>query len=341
MSAEPKMARPLVSTIIPAYNCERYVAEAVESVLSQSYQPQEVIVVDDGSTDGTRRVLESFGSAITLIHQKNAGEPAARNTGMRRARGEFIACLDGDDLWIPGKLELQMNYFDEHPEVGLVYSDLTLFNESGVVQESVNAWLNLSAPSGYIFPRLFAETLFGSGTVIFRKACLERTGPFDERFFVGSDYEMWLRMARFFQFGYVDRPLLKYRHHAAMATRGTGRILQDGMPWEARVITRTLELFPEIRQELGESTVRRRLARPYYYLGCSWLDRGNHAEARRMLARALHYRPMHLHCQLRYLATFLTPAQVSRAKNLYHRISRRGTSTKAKGNEESRAQAAG
>ena len=312
-----------VSVVIPAYNCARYVAEAVESVLNQSCRPLEIIVVDDGSKDNTTEILKTFEDRIVYIYQENAGEPAARNTGIRRAQGEFIAFLDADDLWLPDKLNLQMNYFDNHPEVALVYSDMKFFDETGIVHESVKEWLKMSPPSGHIFPQLFTETLFGSGTVIFRKACVDRVGFFDELFLVGSDYEMWLRMARHFQFGYVDRPLLMYRHHPAMATRGLGRVLQNGIPWEALVIKKALMLYPQVEKELGRSAVRRRLARPYYYLGITSLNRSSHVEARKLLASSLRHWPWSLRCQIRYLATFFTPAQISKLKNLYRRVTRR------------------
>ena len=317
----PDVGTASVSVVIPAYNCARYIGETLESVLKQSYRPCEIIVVDDGSTDDTQRVLEKYRNHIIYIHQENAGEPAARNTGIRRARGEFIAFLDADDLWLPDKLKFQMDYFEKHPEAALVYSDMKLFDETGIVHESVKEWLRMSPPSGYVFPELFAETLFGSGTVIFRKVCVEQVGFFDESFLVGSDYEMWLRMARHYEFGYVDRPLLMYRHHATMATRGLGKALQNGISWEAKVINKILMLYPEAEGELGRSAVRRRLARPYFYLGVSRLDHGDHVEARSLFGGSLRQWPWSLRCQLRYLATFLNPVQLCRMKALYHRIS--------------------
>src|SRR5215467_12464584 len=315
-----------VSVVIPAYNCARYIEEMLESVLNQSYRAEEVIVVDDGSTDGTRSVLEKYCNLIKYIHQENAGEPAARNTGIRQASGNCIAFLDADDFWLPDKLKIQMDYLEKHPEVALVYSDMKIFDETGIVHESVKEWLKMSPPSGYIFRELFAETLFGSGTVIFRKACIDQVGFFDETFLVGSDYEMWLRMARHFKFGYVDKPLLMYRHHATMATRGLGRALQNGVPWEGRVIDKLLTLYPEVEKELGRSAVRRRLARPYLYLGLSSLSHGNHVEARCLFDRSLQEWPWSLRCQLRYAATFLKPAQLARLKELYHWLLRHAAS---------------
>jgi glycosyltransferase involved in cell wall biosynthesis len=331
-----------VSVVIPAYNCAEYIAETLESVLNQSYRAHEIIVVDDGSTDDTysivTRFVGNYQNQIVCIRQRNAGEPAARNTGIRRATGDFIAFLDADDLWLPDKLEIQMHYFEEHPEVSLAYSDMKVFTETGIIHESVSKWLKMAPPSGYVFPQLFAETLFGSGTVVFRKNCVKQVGLFDESFLVGSDYEMWLRMARHFHFGYVDKPLLMYRHHAGMATRGLGKTLQDGVPWEGKVINKILRLYPVAEKEIGRSAVRRRLARPYFFLGVGSLNHGNHAEARLLFGRSLRQWPWSLRCQLRYAATFLQPAQLAWIRCLYHSILRRSAFAEITGRRGSRVQ---
>jgi glycosyltransferase involved in cell wall biosynthesis len=317
------MQRAKVSAIIPVYNCERYVCAAVESVLAQTYPLHEVIVVDDGSADGTQKALERYRNTITYIHQKNAGEPAARNTGMRHATGEYIAFLDADDLWLPEKLRLQMDLFEAHPEYSLVYTDMTTFNDTGVLVESVRSSRGRVYRSGRIFPHLFQETLFGSGSVVFRKSCIETVGGFDESFFIGSDYEMWLRMARHFEFGYVDKPLLQYRQHPEMSTRMLGQVPQEGMPWQAKVLKSILARYPEAASELGESDVNRRLGLLYMWLGRSWLDRGNHAAARKLISGALQYSPRNPRYRLAYFATFLSPSQVSKATEFYRKLRQR------------------
>src|SRR5687768_9931393 len=119
-------ATPKVSVVIPVYNRAKYVGETIESVLSQTYQDFELIVVDDGSTDGSRKVLESFGNRVTVLehpNRENRGQSAAINRGLAAARGEFVGMLDSDDLWLPRKLELQVGFLDKHPEIGLVYGN--------------------------------------------------------------------------------------------------------------------------------------------------------------------------------------------------------------------------
>jgi glycosyltransferase involved in cell wall biosynthesis len=319
------MQREKVSAIIPVYNCERYVSAAIESVLAQTYPVHEIIIVDDGSTDGTRAVLESYIGRIRYIRQEKRGVAAARNSGIVHASGDFIAFLDADDLWLADKLQLQMDFLRNHPQYGLVYSDMKTFDETGILHESVKIWLNMSPPSGWIFKELFAETLFACDATVFAKACVDRVGYFDESLAVGEDYNMWLRMARHFQIGYLDVPLTKYRQHASMTSRRIGKSLIDGVPWEVIAIKKVLNLYPQAARELGKYKVRKRLSRPYYFLGCDRLAGGDHFEARRFFSRALRYWPANWDYQIRYLATLLSPSQIESLKDLYHR-SLRGTS---------------
>jgi glycosyltransferase involved in cell wall biosynthesis len=313
------MHRAKVSVIIPAYNSELYIADALRSILAQTYLPQEIIVVDDGSCDGTARALDPFLPAIRYIYQNNGGEPAARNTGMREAKGDYIAFLDADDLWVPEKLDLQMAYLAAHPEYAFVYSDMSTFDENGIVDRSVKARFNITFPTGNIFRALFHETLFGSGTVLFHRECLEKAGYFDEELLVGSDYEMWLRMAQHVEMGVVDKPLLLYRQHSTMSTRSLGRAMRGGVPWEVLALNKVLCSYPEASQQLGRSVVKRRLAKPYADLAHTWLQQRNHKNARKLFGRAIAYSPAEWQYSLFYLATFLPPARMEGLRRLYRK----------------------
>lgn len=315
------MKKPEVSVIIPVYNCERYIAEAVESVLAQSYRDYEIIVVDDGSTDGTRRALEPYMGAIRYIYQENRGEPAARNAGIRNAAGEFIAFLDADDLWLPDKLELQIGYFDSHRDYGLVYTDDKTFDDNGIIEESVKLCRNLEQPSGWIFGQLFMENLFQTSSVILRKECIDKVGLFDETLLIGCDYHMWLRIARHFKVGYLDKPLSMYRQHTNMATRTVSRNLRNGEPWGVLVLKKILELYPETVSELGKAVVNRRLSELYFSLAYSCLDEGNASKARKLIGRALGYSPTNLRYQLYYLISLLGSSRVSTIRGIYRRLS--------------------
>jgi glycosyltransferase involved in cell wall biosynthesis len=132
------MIENLVSCIVPTYNCERFVVEAIESILGQTYAPLEVICVDDGSTDGTRALLlKRFGDRIRYVHQQNAGPATARNTGARCARGEFLAFLDSDDTWVPDKLKIQVGRLREKPEHGFCVSHVQNFWEPELAEEQI------------------------------------------------------------------------------------------------------------------------------------------------------------------------------------------------------------
>ena len=318
------MPHPTVSVIIPAYNSERYIADAVKSVLAQSYQPAEVIVVDDGSSDGTARVVQGLGNSIRSLHQANRGEPAARNLGLRNAQGEYVAFLDADDLWRPDKLKLQMDYFAAHPNCAVVYTDMSTFDDHGVVDPSVKVRFNITFPTGNIFVPLFRETLFGSGSVVFRKHCVDKVGYFDEQFLIGCDYEMWLRMSRHFEFGVVDQPLLMYRQHPQMSTRGLGRALWNGVPWEVAALAKTLRSYPEAVQELGQAAVNRRIAKVYADLAHTQFQLQEYKNARQLFAGALHYRRAPQYWAF-YLATFLSPGQIAGMRKMYKKMSGGGS----------------
>jgi len=135
MSSENAM----VSVVIPTYNRAPYVTMAIESALAQSYQDYEIIVVDDGSTDGTRDVLEPYRDRIRYMYQDNKGVSAARNTGIQESRGEWIAFLDSDDEWLPNKLEIQIGYVKSYPEICLVAANMTVIKPHGDTVSLFNA----------------------------------------------------------------------------------------------------------------------------------------------------------------------------------------------------------
>jgi glycosyltransferase involved in cell wall biosynthesis len=313
------MSSARITALIPTYNCAQYICETVDSVLAQTYPAHEIIVVDDGSTDRTQEVLAQYKTKIRYIRQVNAGPPAARNTGIAHATGDFIALLDSDDLWVPRKLELQMNYVDNYPECGLVYTDMKTFDDTGIIEESVKVSRNLTLPSGRIFPQMFVETLFQTSAVLIRKSCIDRVGGFDTSLRMGDDYEFFLRIARHYELGYVDEPLVLYRQHPSQGTRTWGKLLQKGVPWEFLVLRKILDTYPEVIREMGKSSVEQRLSKPYFALAYACLTDGDHANARKLLREAVRYWPSNLAYIRYYVMTFLTPRTVARVKGLYEK----------------------
>lgn len=326
------MKQATVTAVIPVYNNEAYIAAAVQSVLSQTRLPTEIVVVDDGSTDGTADALSSFRNEIKYVHQQNQGEPSARNRGVRESTSEYVAFLDGDDLWRPNKLELQMKYLEAHPDCALVYTDMCTFNENGIIDASVKERLGISLPSGRIFPALFMRALFGSGSVVFRKECVDKVGYFDEDLLIGSDYEMWLRIAWHFDLAAVDQPLLMYRYHEAMSTRGLGFKMFNGVPWESAVISKILQRYPEAVEKLGRFKVKRRMSKPYAGLAYANFRRSEYKDARALMRKALAYSPMNGSYWLLYGATFMHPRQIAATRNLYRKLSSSRTSHDSEAN---------
>ena len=155
-----------------------------------------------------------------------------------------------------------------------------------------------------------------------RKHAAEAIGAFNESFLIGCDTEMWLRMSRHYEFGYVDKPLVMYRQHAQMATQTLASIPQGGMPWLAKVLNRTLELYPEIWEELGEAAVNRRLAIPYAWLGRTLMTQGNHVEGRKLLSGALRLTPWNIRYRVMYFCTFLRPSHATRVVSVYRKFRR-------------------
>lgn len=307
-----------VSAVIPVYNNGPYIAAALKSVIDQTIPATEIIVVDDGSNDDTAAALRPYRDRIIYVFQPNRGEPSARNRGIREAKSTYIAFLDGDDLWRPNKLELQMEYLQEHPECALVYSDMSTFDERGIIDVSVRKRFGMSFRSGRIFQTLFKRALFGSGTVVFRKDCVDKVGYFDEELLVGSDYEMWLRIARTFDVGFIDQPLLMYRHHATMSTRGIGRKMHNGVPWEVAVLNKILGQYPEAVNELGKIAISHRISTPYAGLALTQFRQSEYREARTLFRRAAAHWPTNVRYWAFYGATFLHPAQIEAARRLYH-----------------------
>lgn len=201
---------PLVSVIIPAYNCERFLREAVQSVLDQKYSPVEIIILDDGSTDGTATVARSFTETVRYLHQSNQGPAAARNRGIEHAQGSLIAFADADDLWPANKLEQQLPYLIRDPKIDIVL---------GRIQQ-----VQLSETrNGQTQAEEFAEPAFSVnlGSAIIRKSVFERVGMFDETMRYSEDVD-WFMRAREAGAAIVtmDAVTLVYRQHEQNMTRG-------------------------------------------------------------------------------------------------------------------------
>jgi len=207
-----------VSAIIPTYNCAAYLGEALDSILAQTYPDVEIIVVDDGSTDNTRQVLEPYGGRIVYLYQENQGESVARNRGIEAAGGEFIAFLDADDLWLPTKLERLVAAMDLYPEAVLAYSYAYAVDASGQRMRFRGSDLLCQGEAGLhqVFPRLVTENMIANpGTALIRRRFLTGMTAFDPAIRWGEDWDLWLRLSLKGPFAFVAEPLACYRMHTA------------------------------------------------------------------------------------------------------------------------------
>ncbi len=200
-----------VSVIIPAYNCARFIEAAVSSATNQTRKPDEVIVVDDGSTDGTDRVLKQLGPPVRVIHQANAGVAAARNTGLRAAQGDLIAFLDGDDMLTPDSIERRVTIFESSPDVGVVYGDMYVVDADGEALGGRQVRMPGPRPSGFVLAELAARSFILIPAMVRRSALGAHL--FDESLDYCEDYDFWRRLAATCRFQYCGEPVAYYRIH--------------------------------------------------------------------------------------------------------------------------------
>jgi glycosyltransferase involved in cell wall biosynthesis len=281
------MTQELVSVVIPTFNYRTFVTEAVDSALAQTYQPVEVIVVDDGSTDRTDEALAPYGDRIRYLYQANQGLSGARNTGIRAARGRFVALLDSDDLWHPQKLEMQMRYLGRHPQVGLLAAAPALDISHG--WKPLDPW-QCQRGTQVTLEHLVIRSRFGPSSVVIRRDCFDRVGFFDPDLRSCEDRDMWIRIAAHFPMVKLPEPLWWYRVHPGAMHKAAARMEE----YEFRVLRKAMadpgprRLHPGISQKA--------LAFAYFAAAIRYEEAGRHWQSLLRLARSLwkwplRYRP--------------------------------------------------
>lgn len=292
----------LVSVIIPTYNRADLVREAIQSVLDQTYQNFEIIVVDDGSTDGTEQVLAPYKDRIIYIYQENQGGAAARNTGIKVAKGEYIAFLDSDDLWFPQKLEKQVEILDKNQDISVVYSNIIKIDENNKIigrGSKDNRFL-----SGYIFREVLLRKAACAflQTLLVRKICFEEIGYFDEKLKKAHDRDMILRLAQKYKMYGIKEPLAKFRIHnltPRLATIGAGVIEH----YDFRVLDK---LFSRNGINLNERLKKRIISNCYLKAGLGYLRKeNNYAAARNRFWLSIYNNPCQLKTYMYFLATLM------------------------------------
>jgi glycosyltransferase involved in cell wall biosynthesis len=302
-----------VSVIIPTYNGGEYILDAVNSVLQQTYAPLEIIVVDDGSQEDILRILSPVSHRIRFIRQDNAGPGAARNTGVRAARGEFIAFIDDDDLWHPTKMEAQMRRMNQDPDCGLVYSFPVFMDENGSLMPTVLP----HCPSGYIYHDLVRyNRIHTTSAVLVKTSVFEKVGFFDESIGVCEDYDLWLRIAKDYRVLFCSDACVYYRQSASGVSKHNYKHLLGHL----YVVNKIIEQFidGEVHNDkvfvdaIGENlydAYRRFIYKVYY-------ENGDRIIARHLMTAALRKGPWNLK-DIVYLILFSLPeAWFEYARNL-------------------------
>jgi glycosyltransferase involved in cell wall biosynthesis len=269
---------PLVSVVIPTYNRAHLIREALESVFSQTFKDYEVILIDDGSTDGTEAIIqEHYAGRLRYVKQKNTGISGARNRGIALAKGKYVAFLDSDDRWLPEKLQKQFDYMEAHPKTGLLCTKLARYEIGGDGKMEI-------CPAG--FPKHFSELLEGPNfipttTTMVRRECFEKTGVFDPALQVAEDWDLWIRIGKVYEMHCLDDILAEHRDHPQKTTRDLIKVY-DGF-W--RFYAKNLRLHQEYLKDL--KTYKRRAASFRYLLGTSLLKQGKRRRALGNISGAL------------------------------------------------------
>jgi glycosyltransferase involved in cell wall biosynthesis len=271
---------PVVSVVIPTYNRLPKVKDAIESVLSQTYQDFGFWVVDDGSTDGTGVALRAFGNKIKYISQDNRGASAARNLGARVSRGKYLAFLDSDDLWEPKKLETQVRCMEINPQFPLCYTD-EIWIRRGI---RVNPKRRHAKYSGWIFEKCLPLCIISPSSALMKRTLFEEIGGFDETLPVCEDYDFWLRVTCRYPVLFIDKKLIVKRGGYAdqLSTRSWGNDRYRVMALEKLLGSQDLEAEQK-RMVLGE------LVRKCRILSRGFSNRGKGEEARRYEELARRY----------------------------------------------------
>ncbi len=298
------MSQPAVSVLIPSYNHARFLPATLKSVFDQTFTNYEIVVVDDGSTDGSVELLGSYGTRIRLFTQSNCGTYPTLNRCIAESRGCYLAILNSDDLWAPTKLEKQVALLEAQPQVGLVHTDGRFIDAEGQVLAGNPLGFEWPrTPSGNIIEALVRCNKIIASSVLVRRECFERLGGFREDLFGSGDWEMWFRIALEYDIAFIDEPLTFYRVHGANASFQHRRVYED----DVRVREETIHAnIPRLWQRANDPrAMRLALAHSYACLGTEYALLGDRRRARRAYWHSLRLYPLRGKSLLRLLLTYL------------------------------------
>ena len=259
---------PLVSVIMPAYNAAKTIAKSIESVLAQTYETWELIVIDDGSSDETASITKQFEISdkriVYVKLSKNGGLPNARNEGCKLAKGEFIAFLDSDDLWHLDKLNMQVSFHLRNPQIEISHTDYVFFDDSKIYKRPLKKYIEpRRIKEGLLYPAICYRNPIGVLTVVLKRSLINEVNFFDKSLKTMEDQDLWVRIAKIGkEFGFIDKVLASYRLSVSGISKQTGKYKKAYKVYIAKILK-------------NENVLPRIMWRHYYrYFGTIYFHKG-------------------------------------------------------------------
>lgn len=299
-----KSPTPRVTVVIPSYNAEDTIRRALDSVVTQTPYVDEVLVIDDGSDDGTAEIVREYRQSVTLLVEPHRGDPAIpRNIGIQRASNDLIAFLDADDVWLPGKVGAQIAALGVDSAAGLVCTNAFRQTQPEVFEDLAALLPDGMGASGNVLPRLLANNFVITSSVLVFRAVLEEAGPFYSGLAAAEDYGVWLRAARVCRFVYLEQPWLIYRdcglsYRREWSPAENARAILDNLD-------RLEQRFPGTAGRHPREFSERR-SELYGIIGGQSLAKGDRRGAVRSFLAALRHRPTHLGSWKRLLGALVS-----------------------------------
>ena len=272
---------PIVSVVLPIYNGVRFIRESLDSVLAQTFRDYEVICVDDGSTDDSLAVLDEYRQHVTVLHQPNAGQGAARNAGVGHASGMYVAFIDQDDCWYPWKLKQQVLAMERDPEAVLVHCNSDRMEAEGRIVQRGATLEEHSRAMDSSLGRLLGEGLILPSAMLVRRNVFERVGGFDHELRGYEDFDLCARLKQQGTFVFLDEPGMCYRIHQGGSSRSGHTVVRS----RERFLKNMMKLYAADESKHG--ILYMLLAECYSDWGMEEMRAGNFREAQRRLFRSL------------------------------------------------------
>jgi glycosyltransferase involved in cell wall biosynthesis len=298
---------PKVSIVIPTYNSAQFLDETLQSVFSQTFNDFEIIVIDDGSTDQTRKVLSKYDDRIRYFLQENGGPAKARNRGIRESLGEYIAFLDADDIWLPTKLEKQVSRFQQNPELGMVFTENSCFDQNGIYLTSLGKRKKLMR--GDLVKNIFLHSGVATPTVMVRREVFNQIGVFDEELYMSEDDNMWIRVTANFKAELIDEPLAKARTHSTRTTANKKKLYECIQTNVKLLNCRYEDIWERIKD-----VVPQKLSQLQFDLGYEYFENQCFDKARQAFALGIHHYKWYLKNYIYYLSCFLPKKAIQKIK---------------------------